>query len=170
MLQGVFYRQFYKEPYYCPWQCHHYKDFREALRIWRDLYNMDTLGLKGVTIFEILCLFYGVLLGFYVGICKQCNYGYLKQQGVQYTTQDKGIIMRQTSNSVVQPIKYDRSELLSWAKYRKLSGFSNEDIKRIKLLNLKQSFFRTKEERKEQNGNSTEVFIMNYCMPYQKRK
>ena len=95
--------------------------------------QMDTQGLKGVTMLDILCLFYGVLLGFYVGICKQCNY--FKQQEVQYTTQDNG-----TSNSVEQPIKYDRSELLSWAKYRKLSGFSNEDIKRIKLLNLKQSF------------------------------
>ena len=50
------------------------------------------------------------------------------------------MIIRQTFNSVVQPIKYDRSNLLSWAKYRKLSSFSNEDIKRIKLLNLKQSF------------------------------
>ena len=43
---------------------------------------MDTPGFKGVTIFDILCLFYGVLLGFYVGICMQCKYGYLKQQGV----------------------------------------------------------------------------------------
>ena len=50
------------------------------------------------------------------------------------------MIIRQSFNSIVQTIKYDRSNLLSWAKYRKLSGFSNEDIKRIKLLNLKQSF------------------------------
>ena len=96
---------------------------------------MDTLGLKGVAVFDILCLVYGVFLGLYVRICKQCNYEYFKQQEVQYTTQDNG-----TSNSVVQPIKYDRSELLSWANYRKLSGFSNDDIKRMKLLNLKQSF------------------------------
>ena len=47
---------------------------------------MDTPGFKEVTIFDILCLFYGVLLGFYVGICKQCNHGYLKQQGVQHKT------------------------------------------------------------------------------------
>ena len=40
----------------------------------------------------------------------------------------------------VQPIKYNRSELLSWAKYRKLTGFSNKDMTRIKLLNLRQSF------------------------------
>ena len=97
-------------------------------------------GFKVLTIFDKLCLFYGVLLGFYVGICKQCNYGYLKQQGVQYTAQDNGMIIRQSFNSIVQTIKYDRSDLLSWAKYRKLSGFSNEDTKRIKLLNLKQSF------------------------------
>ena len=45
---------------------------------------MDTPGLKGVTIFDILCLFFGVLLGFYLGIPKQCLFGYLKQQGVQY--------------------------------------------------------------------------------------
>ena len=32
-----------------------------------DLCNMYILGLKGVTMFDILCLFYGVLLGFYVG-------------------------------------------------------------------------------------------------------
>ena len=35
---------------------------------------MDTQDLKRVTLLDILCLFYGVLLGFYVGICKQCNY------------------------------------------------------------------------------------------------
>ena len=87
---------------------------------------MDKPGFKEVTIFDILCLFYGVLLGFYFGICKQC-----KQPVVQYTAQDNGImirqnaaqdngmIIRQTFNSVVQPIKYDRSDLLSWAKYRK---------------------------------------------------
>ena len=80
-------------------------------------------------------------MGFYVGISNQCNYGYLKQQGVrQYTEQENGKTMRQTSNSIVQAIKYDRSYLLSFAKYRKLSGFSNDDIKRIKLLGLKQSF------------------------------
>ena len=45
---------------------------------------MDTPGFKELTIFDILCVFYGVLLGFYAGICNQCNYGYLKQQGVQY--------------------------------------------------------------------------------------
>ena len=101
---------------------------------------MDTPRFKELTIFDILCLFYGVLLGFYVGICKQCNYGYIKQQGVQYTAQDNGMIIRQSFNNIVQTIKYDRSDLLSWAKYRKLSGFSNVDIKRIKLLNLKQSF------------------------------
>ena len=101
---------------------------------------MDTPGYKELTIFDSLCIFYGVLLGFYAGICNQCNYGYLKQQGVQYTAQDNGTATRQTSNSIVQTIKYDRSDLLSWAKYRKLSGFSNEDIKRIKLLDLKQSF------------------------------
>ena len=94
---------------------------------------MATLGLKGVTMFDFLCLFYGVLLGFFVGICKQCNH--FKQQEEQYITQDNG-----TSNSVEQPIKYDRSELLSWAKYRKLSGFSHEDIKRIKLLELETIF------------------------------
>ena len=112
---------------------------------------MDTLGYKELIIFDILYLFYGVLLGFYAGICNQCNYGYLKQQGVQYTAQDNGMKTCQTSRSIVQTIKYDRSDLLSWAKYRKLSGFSNED-------------------RKEQNGNLTEGFIMNYCVPYQKRK
>ena len=101
---------------------------------------MDTPGYKELTIFDTLCLFYGVLLGFYAGICNQCNYGYLKQQGVQYTTQDNGKTTRQTSNSIVQTVKYDRSNLLSWAKYRKLTVFSNEDIKRIKLLDLKQSF------------------------------
>ena len=106
----------------------------ENLLEFGEIYNMDTLRFKGVTMFDILCLFYGVLLGFYVGICKQCNCEYFKQE-VWYTTQDNG-----TSNSVVQPIKYDRSELPSWTKYRKLSGFSNEGIKRIKLLNLKQSF------------------------------
>ena len=93
---------------------------------------------------DFLCLFYGVLLGFYVGVCKQCNH--FKQQEEWYTTQDKGI-----SNSVEQlieqPIKYDRSELLNCAKYRKLSGFSDEDIKRIKLFNLKQTF-RGKREKK----------------------
>ena len=101
---------------------------------------MDTPGFKEITIFDILCLFYGVLLGFYVGMCKQFNYGYLKQQGEQYTAQDNGMKIRQTFNSVVQPIKYDRSDLISWEKYMKLSGFSNEDIKNIKLINLKQSF------------------------------
>ena len=54
-----------------------------------------------------------------------------------YTEQDNGKTMRQTSNSIVQAIKYDRSYLLSLAKYRKLSGFSNDDMKRIKLLDLK---------------------------------
>ena len=74
---------------------------------------MDTQGgLKGVTMLDILCLFYGVLLGFYVRICKQCNYEYFKQQEVQCTAQDNG-----TSNSGTQPIKYDRYELISWEKY-----------------------------------------------------
>ena len=98
---------------------------------------MASLRLKGVTMFDFLCLFYGVLLGFYVRICKQCNY--FKQQKEQYTTQDNGI-SNSVEQLVEQPIKYDRSELLNWAKYRKLRGFSNEDIKRIKLLNLKQTF------------------------------
>ena len=43
-------------------------------------------------------------------------------------------------NSGVKQISYDRSESLRWAKYRKLTGFTSEDINRIKLLNLKQSF------------------------------
>ena len=86
---------------------------------------MDTPGFKELTIFNILCVFYGVLLGFYVGICKQCNYGYLKQ-GVQYTMQETEMIIRQSFKSIVQTIKYDRSDLFSWAKYRKLSGFSNK--------------------------------------------
>ena len=43
-------------------------------------------------------------------------------------------------NSGVKQINYDRSELLRWVKYRKLTGFTNEDINRIKLLNLRQSF------------------------------
>ena len=52
---------------------------------------MDIPGFKVLTLFDILCSYYGILLGFYVGICKQCNYGYLKQQGVrQYTEQDSG--------------------------------------------------------------------------------
>ena len=74
---------------------------------------MDTLGFKELTIFDILCLLYGLLFGFYSGICKQSNYRYLKQQGVQYTAQDNGMTIRQTSNSIVQTIKYDRSDLLS---------------------------------------------------------
>ena len=41
---------------------------------------MDIPGFKELTIFDILCLYYGVLLGFYVGICNQCIYGYLKHQ------------------------------------------------------------------------------------------
>ena len=43
--------------------------------------TMDTQDLKGVTLLDILCLFYGVLLGFYIGICKQYNYeqGYSAQ-------------------------------------------------------------------------------------------
>ena len=102
---------------------------------------MDIPGFKGLTLFDILCSYYGVLLGFYVGIYNQCNYGYLKQQGVrQYTEHDSGKAMRQTYNSIVQAIKYDRSYILSLAKYRKLSSFSNDDIKSIKVLDLKQSF------------------------------
>ena len=102
---------------------------------------MDISGFKGLTLYDILCSYYGVLLGFYVGKWKQCNYGYLKQQGVrQYTEQDNGKAVWQTSNSIVKAIKNDRSYLLSLAKYRKLSGFSNDDMKRIKLLDLKQSF------------------------------
>ena len=92
---------------------------------------MDTQDLKRVTLLDILCLFYGVLLGFYAGICKQCNYEHV----VQCTTQGNGL-----PNSGVKQINYDRSELLRWAKYRKLTGFTNEDINRIKLLNLRQSF------------------------------
>ena len=91
----------------------------------------DTQDLKRVTLLDILCLFYGVLLGFYAGICKQCNYEHM----VQCTTQGNGL-----TNSGVKQINYDRSELLRWAKYRKLTGFTNEDINRIKLLNLRQSF------------------------------
>ena len=72
-----------------------------------------------------------MLLGFYAGICKQCNY----EHEVQCTTQGNGL-----SNSGAKQINHDRSELLRWAKYRKLTGFSNEDINRIKLLNLRQSF------------------------------
>ena len=53
---------------------------------------------------------------------------------------ENGKTMWQISNSIVQAIQYDRSYLLNLAKYRKLSGFSNNDIKRIKLLDLKQSF------------------------------
>ena len=116
--------------------------------------------------FDFLCLFYGVLLGFYVGICKQCNP--FKQQEKQYTTQDKGI-----SNSVEQlieqPIKYDRSELLNWEKYRKLSGFSNEDIKGSNYLTWN-NFLEGKEERKEQNGMLIEVSTKKYCVPFQKRR
>ena len=92
---------------------------------------MDTQELKGVTLLDILCLFYGVLLGFYIGICKQYNY----EQELQCTTQGNGL-----SNSEAKHINYDRFELLKLAKYRKLTGYSNEDIKRIKLLNLRQSF------------------------------
>ena len=44
---------------------------------------MDTQDLKGVTLLDILCLFYGALLGFYMGICKQHNY----EQELQCTTQ-----------------------------------------------------------------------------------
>ena len=47
---------------------------------------MDTQDLKGVTLLDILCLFYGVLLGFYIGICKQYNY----EQELQCTTQGNG--------------------------------------------------------------------------------
>ena len=93
--------------------------------------KMDTQDLKRVTLLDILCLFYGVLLGFYAGICKQCNY----EHEVQCTTQGNGLF-----NSGAKQINYDRSELLRWAKYRKLTGFSNEDINMIKLLNLRQSF------------------------------
>ena len=93
--------------------------------------KMDTQDLKRITLLDILCLFYGVLLGFYAGICKQCNY----EHEIQCTSQGKGL-----PNSGVKQISYDRSELLRWAKYRKLTGFTNEDINRIKLLNLKQSF------------------------------
>ena len=50
---------------------------------------MDTQGWKGVTMLDILCLFYGVLLGFYVGICKQCNYEYLNNK--RYSTQHKAM-------------------------------------------------------------------------------
>ena len=89
---------------------------------------MDVPGFKDLTIFDILCLFHGVLFGFYVGICKQCNYGYLKQQGVQYTAQDSGMIIRQSFNSIEQTIKYDRSDLLSWDKYRK------EAVSHMKIL------------------------------------
>ena len=121
---------------------------------------MDTQDLKGVTLLDILCLFYGVLLGFYIGIWKQCNY----EQELQCTTQGNGL-----SNSEAKHINYDRFELLRWAKYRKLTGYSNEDIKRIKLLNLRQSF-RGKKEIKEQNGMLIEVFIMNYYVPYLKKK
>ena len=39
---------------------------------------MDIPGFKGLTLFDILCSYYGVSLGFYVGICNQCNYGYNK--------------------------------------------------------------------------------------------
>ena len=92
---------------------------------------MDTQELKGVALLDILCLFYGVLLGFYIGICKQYNY----EQELQCTTQGNGL-----SNSEAKHINYDRFELLRLAKYRKLTGYSNEDIKRIKLLNLRQSF------------------------------
>ena len=121
---------------------------------------MDTQDLKRVTLLDILCLFYGVLLGFYAGICKQCNY----EQKLQCTTQGNGL-----SNSEAKHINYDRSELLRWAKHMKLTGFSNEDIKRIKLLNLRQSF-RGKKELKEQNVILIEVFIMHYCVPYLKTK
>ena len=93
--------------------------------------KMDTQDLKRVTLLDILSLFYGVLLGFYAGICKQCN----SEHVVQCTTQGNGL-----PNSGVKQINYDRSELLRWAKYRKLTGFTNEDINRIKLLNLRQSF------------------------------
>ena len=88
-------------------------------------------NLNRVTLLDILCLLYGVLLGFYAGICKQCNYEHV----IQCTTQRKGL-----PNNEVKQINYDRSELLRWAKYRKLTGFTKEDINRIKLLNLKQSF------------------------------
>ena len=121
---------------------------------------MDTKGLKRVTLLDIFCLFYGVLLGFYAGICKQWNY----EHEIQCTTQRKGL-----PNSEVKQINYDRSELLRWAKYKKLTGFTKEDINRIKLLNLKQSF-RGKKEIEEQNGMLIEVFITNYCVPYLRRK
>ena len=63
---------------------------------------MDIPGVKGLTLFDILCSYNGVLLGLYVGICNQCNYGYLKQQGVrQYTEQDNGKAMRKTSTSII---------------------------------------------------------------------
>ena len=45
--------------------------------------------------------------------------------------------MRQTSNSTVHVIKYDRSYILSLAKYRKLSGFSNGDVRRIILQSFR---------------------------------
>ena len=109
--------------------------------------DIDILGFKGLTLFDILSSYYRGLLGFYVGICNQCNHGHFKQGIRQYTAQDNGKAMRQTSNSIVQAIKYDRSYLLSWAKYQKLSGFSNDDIKRIKLLDL--SLLGAKDERKE---------------------
>ena len=54
---------------------------------------MDTQGgLKGVTMLDILCLFYGVLLGFYVRICKQCNYEYFKTtRGTVHSTRQWNI-------------------------------------------------------------------------------
>ena len=64
---------------------------------------MDTQDLKGVTLLDILCLFYGVLLGFYIGKCKQYNY----EQELQCTTQGNGL-----SNSEAKHINYDRFELL----------------------------------------------------------
>ena len=67
---------------------------------------MGIPGFKRLTLFDILCTYYGFVLGFYVGICNQCNYGYLKQQGVrQYIEEDNIKVMRQTSNSIVQAIK-----------------------------------------------------------------
>ena len=70
------------------------------------------------------------------------------------------MIIRQKFNSVVQPIKYDRSDLLSWAIYRTLSGFSNEDIKRIKLLNLKQSL-------RDKRGKKTTKWEFNRGVHYE---
>ena len=92
---------------------------------------LNEIFTNGYTLLDILCLSYGVLLGYYIGTCKKYNY----EQELQCTTQGNGL-----SNSEAKHINYDRSELLRWAKYWKLTGYSNEDIKRIKLLNLRESF------------------------------